>query len=87
LSTRCGSESYAAPELLVTAHSTSTDAEYSLPSLSRAPSDAHGTRSQHRGHTTKQPRARTPGTYGGRKTDAWALGVVLFALAMRALPF
>ncbi|KAI9436326.1 kinase-like domain-containing protein [Lactarius indigo] len=86
LSTRCGSESYAAPELLVAAHSTSTDAEYPLPSLSRAPSDAHGTHS-HAPHTTKPSRARTPGTYDGRETDAWALGVVLFALATRALPF
>jgi protein-serine/threonine kinase len=38
LSTRCGSESYAAPELLVAAH---TD-EHALPALSRAPSDAQG---------------------------------------------
>ncbi|ETW85159.1 hypothetical protein HETIRDRAFT_244249, partial [Heterobasidion irregulare TC 32-1] len=42
LTTRCGSESYAAPELL-----------------------AAGTYG---------------GTYDGRETDAWALGVVLFAL-------
>lgn len=93
LSTRCGSESYAAPELLVAAHST-TDAESPLPSLSRAPSDAHSTTHSHSTYAsssssphTKQPRARTPGTYDGRETDAWALGVVLFALATRALPF
>jgi serine/threonine protein kinase len=28
-----------------------------------------------------------PGTYDGRETDAWALGVVLFALVTRSLPF
>jgi len=45
LTTRCGSESYAAPEIVM------------------------GTK------------------YDGRQTDAWACGVVLFALATRALPF
>ncbi|EIN07917.1 kinase-like protein [Punctularia strigosozonata HHB-11173 SS5] len=45
LSTRCGSESYAAPELVL------------------------GRR------------------YDGRRTDAWACGVVLYALACRRLPF
>jgi serine/threonine protein kinase len=45
LTTRCGSESYAAPELV-----------------------------------TGQP-------YDGRATDAWACGVVLYALATRTLPF
>ena len=81
LSTRCGSESYAAPELLVAAH---TD-EHNIPALSRAPSDANGAPS-----ATSQPKprlARVPGTYDGRETDAWALGVVLFALVTRALPF
>jgi protein-serine/threonine kinase len=45
LATRCGSESYAAPEIV------------------------------------------TGFKYDGRKTDAWACGVVLYALATRALPF
>jgi serine/threonine protein kinase len=45
LATRCGSESYAAPELV------------------------------------------TGSQYDGRQTDAWACGVVLFALAARQLPF
>lgn len=45
LVTRCGSESYAAPEIV-----------------------------------TGKP-------YDGRQTDAWACGVVLYALATRALPF
>ncbi|KAH9069424.1 kinase-like domain-containing protein [Lactarius deliciosus] len=88
LSTRCGSESYAAPELLVAAHSTTTDAEVSAPLHSRA---RRPTPTAAAAHTPtphpKQPRTRTPGMYDGRETDAWALGVVLFALATRALPF
>jgi protein-serine/threonine kinase len=92
LSTRCGSESYAAPELLVAAHTTTIDFESPLPSLSRAPSDAthpHTTTTTYlsASASAKPPRARTPGTYDGRETDAWALGVVLFALVTRALPF
>ena len=83
LSTRCGSESYAAPELLVAAH---TD-EHTLPALSRAPSDVTGTSTAAASSQPKSRHARVPGTYDGRETDAWALGVVLFALATRALPF
>ena len=82
LSTRCGSESYAAPELLVAAHSD----EHTLPVLSRAPSDANGTSMA----TFSQPKLRlirAPGTYDGRETDAWVLGVILFALLTRTLPF
>src|SRR5258706_904858 len=45
LATRCGSEAYAAPEIV------------------------------------------TGSLYDGRKTDAWACGVVLYALATRSLPF
>jgi protein-serine/threonine kinase len=45
LATRCGSEAYAAPEIV------------------------------------------TGSMYDGRKTDAWACGVVLYALATRSLPF
>lgn len=81
LSTRCGSESYAAPELLIAAH---TD-EQTLPALSHAPSDAHGGSAG--SHSKLRTAARTPGTYDGRETDAWALGVVLFALVTRSLPF
>lgn len=83
LSTRCGSESYAAPELLVAAH---TD-EQALPALSRAPSDAHGSATTAGSQPKSRTGARMPGTYDGRETDAWALGVVLFALVTRSLPF
>jgi protein-serine/threonine kinase len=81
LSTRCGSESYAAPELLIAAHMD----EQILPALSRAPSDAHGGSAG--SHSKSRKAARTPGTYDGRETDAWALGVVLFALVTRSLAF
>ncbi|KAI9455517.1 kinase-like domain-containing protein [Russula earlei] len=85
LSTRCGSESYAAPELLVAAHAD----ERAIPTLSRAPSDAHGTSTPTVPSTSQSKfrAARSPGTYDGRETDAWALGVVLFALVTRTLPF
>src|SRR6266403_5325913 len=81
LSTRCGSESYAAPELLIASHMD----EQALPALTRAPSDAHGGSAG--SHSKPRTTARTPGTYDGRESDAWALGVVLFALVTRALPF
>jgi serine/threonine protein kinase len=80
LSTRCGSESYAAPELLVAAHT-----DEPLPALSRAPSDAHAAPTAP--SQLKSRVGRMPGTYDGRETDAWALGVVLFALTTRTLPF
>jgi len=88
LSTRCGSESYAAPELLVASHNTSTDTELPLHTLSRAPTDAHSPHAPSAiSASAKPPRARMPGMYDGRETDAWALGVVLYALVTRALPF
>ncbi|KAF8655813.1 hypothetical protein AX16_002898 [Volvariella volvacea WC 439] len=52
LSTRCGSEAYAAPELVM-----------------GGGGDGH------------------PGIYDARETDAWACGVVLYALVARKLPF
>ncbi|TFY58619.1 hypothetical protein EVG20_g8080, partial [Dentipellis fragilis] len=109
LITRCGSESYAAPELII-AGTVSGSSDFldedqdETPAwevyLSRAPSDATTT---HTGsgssrttivdYCTEQPtpvQAVTPrkeGAYDGRETDAWALGVVLYALVTRRLPF
>ncbi|KAH9056768.1 hypothetical protein EDB87DRAFT_1823998 [Lactarius vividus] len=82
-----GSESYVAPKLLVAAFSTTTDAESPLPSFSRVPYDAHSTTITHSHSASKQPRTRTPDMYDGSGTNARALGVVLFTLATRALPF
>ncbi|KAI0042430.1 kinase-like protein [Auriscalpium vulgare] len=97
LSTRCGSESYAAPELLVAAHPTTLDDESALiAQLSRAPSEYHGAAYRFAKNRSTGPPApvveadvvpRSEGSYDGRETDAWALGVVLFALAARQLPF
>ncbi|KAF8810050.1 kinase-like protein [Phlegmacium glaucopus] len=57
--TRCGSEAYAAPELVTGGGG------------SREGGDENGRR----------------GVYDARKTDAWACGVVLYALVGRQLPF
>ncbi|KAG5638784.1 hypothetical protein H0H81_010205 [Sphagnurus paluster] len=55
LSTRCGSEAYAAPELVMGGAVGGT--------------------------------GRRGGVYDARETDAWACGVVLYALVVRRLPF
>ena len=70
LSTRCGSESYAAPELVL--------------GVSRSNSTSASIRNGMTGSGTRQAQV---GYYDGRQTDAWACGVVLYALATRALPF
>ncbi|OCB91114.1 kinase-like protein [Sanghuangporus baumii] len=67
LSTRCGSESYAAPELVLGASR-----------IRNVASDADDSESSE---------AKSKGYYDGRQTDAWACGVVLYALATRQLPF
>lgn len=59
LSTRCGSEAYAAPELVM----------------------GGGGSSSTSGKKTRR------GVYDARETDAWACGVVLYALVARKLPF
>ncbi|KAI0061997.1 kinase-like protein [Artomyces pyxidatus] len=98
LSTRCGSESYAAPELLVATHPTTLDDEMGpVAQLSRAPSEyrRHGSsyaaateqEEDTTGKSAEDTVPRREGTYDGRETDAWAAGVVLFALVARKLPF
>lgn len=63
------------------------DAEPPLPPLSHSPSDAHGTTHFANVPHAKYTRARTPRPYDGSETDAWELGVALFALATCVLPF
>lgn len=71
LTTRCGSEAYAAPELVI---STGRRGVASSPALWGVDSpDGYENNAN--------------GGYDARETDAWACGVVLYALVGRRLPF
>jgi len=85
LSTRCGSEAYAAPELLLSAGADATPPapEPVLSGSASSASSDDGPRTPPTEHSALPPR----GAYDPRQTDAWAAGVVLFALLTRELPF
>ncbi|KAG5643563.1 hypothetical protein DXG03_000657 [Asterophora parasitica] len=111
LSTRCGSEAYAAPELVMGApvsarertttrvqtrtrregergHETTPTATLQpVQGQAREGQDSpQEIQEQEREPHRPQPRTRA-GVYDARETDAWACGVVLYALVARRLPF
>ncbi|KAJ8503624.1 hypothetical protein ONZ45_g10692 [Pleurotus djamor] len=80
LTTRCGSEAYAAPELVMSGGRGSVASKpLPLPSNDSSTSTITATLA-----TTDD---RDESGYDARETDAWACGVVLYALVCRNLPF
>ncbi|KAJ3928473.1 MAG: hypothetical protein NXY57DRAFT_515651 [Lentinula lateritia] len=79
LTTRCGSEAYAAPELVVSGGRAGVASSTKSPWFmeEEAAGYAHETDSE----------SENAGGYDARETDAWACGVVLYALVARRLPF
>ncbi|KAG6848299.1 hypothetical protein H0H93_001432 [Arthromyces matolae] len=102
LSTRCGSEAYAAPELVMGGPAPRSEPSPPPPmppvptpmSMSRSNSteEDENERRERRRRERREKRERLrkekpKGIYDGRETDAWACGVVLYALVGRRLPF
>ncbi|EGO21918.1 hypothetical protein SERLADRAFT_417315 [Serpula lacrymans var. lacrymans S7.9] len=104
LTTRCGSESYLAPELVIAATPSSSLSSHQISSSHSL--SAHDTSSpsfydhlrqledifsssdsSSSSHSDSSPRKDYSVPYDARKTDAWACGVVLYALMTRELPF
>ncbi|KAJ3731677.1 hypothetical protein DFJ43DRAFT_1224647 [Lentinula guzmanii] len=79
LTTRCGSEAYAAPELVVSGGRAGVASSSKSPWFTEdaAAGYAHENDSE----------SESAGGYDARETDAWACGVVLYALVARRLPF
>lgn len=79
LTTRCGSEAYAAPELVIGGGRAGVASSLRSPWFTedRAAGYAH----------ENDFESENAGGYDARKTDAWACGVVLYALVVGRLPF
>ncbi|EKM83119.1 hypothetical protein AGABI1DRAFT_118488 [Agaricus bisporus var. burnettii JB137-S8] len=86
--TRCGSEAYAAPELVMGTGSVRAQAAHMKRRVScssaRGGGDSHD---EEDNNDDVEATRTTRGFYDARETDAWACGVVLYALVGRRLPF
>lgn len=79
LTTRCGSEAYAAPELVIGG---------GRAGVASSPRSPWFTEDRAAGYTHENDfESENAGGYDARETDAWACGVVLYALVVGRLPF